>query len=185
MTTQTYTLTVTRAAQLSVVSIAADTTRTTIDIGTASFTLTRTGPTTDSLTVDVEVTEEFRYVAGALPTTATFAANESEAKLEFNRLWGSGTPETGDLTVTIQDGTGYEVSATAASASIEVVVLDLVMTFRLDAGGEGRRRGCRLVYGHGDRGDRRGRHEAASDAGDGGRSSHPRTGRRLSGNDFE
>ena len=133
MTTQTYTLTVTRAAQLSVVSIAADTTRTTIDIGTASFTLTRTGPTTDALTVDVEVTEEFRYVAGALPTAATFAADESEAKLEFNRLWGSGTPETGDLTVTIQDGTDYDVSATAASASIEVVVLDPVMTFRLDA----------------------------------------------------
>ena len=133
VTTQTYTLTVTRAAQLSVVSIAADTTRTTIDIGTASFTLTRTGPTTDTLTVDVEVTEEFRYVTGPLPTTATFAADESEAKLEFNRLWGRGTSETGDLTVTIQDGTDYDVSATAASASIEVVVLDPVMTFTLDA----------------------------------------------------
>ena len=133
VTTQTYTLTVTRAAQLSVVSIAADTTRTTIDIGTASFTLTRTGPTTDTLTVDVEVTEEYRYVTGPLPTTATFAADESEAKLEFNRLWGRGTSETGDLTVTILDGTGYDVSATAASASIEVVVLDPVMTFTLDA----------------------------------------------------
>ena len=133
MTTQTYTLTVTRAAQLSVVSIAADTTRTTLDIGTASFTLTRTGATTDALTVDVEVTEEFTYLIGPLPTTATFAANESEAKLEFNRLSGIGTSETGDLTVTIQDGTDYEVSATAASAAIKVVVLDPVMTFRLDA----------------------------------------------------
>ena len=170
MTTQTYTLTVTRAAQLSVVSIAADTTRTTIDIGTASFTLTRTGPTTDALTVDVEVTEEFRYVTGPLPTTATFTANESEAKLEFNRLWGRVTSETGDLTVTIQDGTDYDVSATAASASIEVVVLDPVMTFRLDAAEKAVAEAVGSLTVTVTAETAEGATSAASDAGDGGRS---------------
>ena len=128
------TVTFTRATvtETPVVSVAADAAKTTVDIGTASFTLTRTGSTAEVLSVAVGVTEEHDFVAGALPTTVEFAAGESEATLEFPRLWGD-APQAGDLTVTVQEGEGYEVSATAGSAAMEVVVLDAVLTLRLDA----------------------------------------------------
>ena len=114
------------------ISIAADAPKTTIDIGKASFTLTRTGSAAEALSVAVEVTEEHDFVTDALPAAVDFEAGESEAKLELGGLTGDAA-STGELTVTVQEGDGYLVSATAGAAAMEVVALDPVLTFRLAA----------------------------------------------------
>ena len=114
---------------LPVVAVEAGAT-TTIGIGLASFTLTRTEPSAAALSVMVSVTEGESFLDGTPPGTVTFDADKTEAELS---LLLNGNPDaTGDLELTVTDGTDYEVSATN-SAKLQVWVFDTVLTFRLDA----------------------------------------------------
>ena len=115
---------------LPVVAVEAGATATTIGIGLASFTLTRTEPSAAALSVTVSITHEGSFLDGTPPETVTFDAGKTEAELSLPL---NGNPAaTGDLTLTVADGTDYEVSATAGSATLQVRVFDTVLTFGLD-----------------------------------------------------
>ena len=121
-TTQTYTVTLTRAEFL--VAIAADQPAFIAEIDDVSFTLTRTGSTAAALTVAVALTqgEEF-LVDEDLAHTVTFQAGEREAALLVDRskFQGHTATRSGTLTATVQTGTGYEPGSVPASTRMLVV----------------------------------------------------------------
>ncbi|MFW6732679.1 MAG: beta strand repeat-containing protein, partial [Synechococcus sp.] len=94
-----------------------------------SFTLTRTGPTTDALTVAVAMsgsaTNGVDYTT--VPTTATFAAGSPTALVNINVIDDSiiegPTPETAVLTV--NPGSGYTVGA-PANATVSIADNDFI-----------------------------------------------------------
>ncbi|MDM3843861.1 MAG: Calx-beta domain-containing protein, partial [Aphanizomenon gracile PMC638.10] len=100
------------------------------------YTLTRTGPTTSSLTVNVSLsgtaTNGTDYTT--IPSTVTFAAGSSTALVNLNvtdDTLGEGT-ETAILTVT--SGTGYTVvGGTPASATVNIADNELLPTITVAA----------------------------------------------------
>ena len=104
---------------LTVVSIGAASTPVT-EGAAAAFVLTRTGATAAALTVAVSVTEAGSVVNGATPSSATFAAGASEARLSVATV-NDGVHETdARLTASIQGADGYEVEEGARSAVVDV-----------------------------------------------------------------
>ena len=128
LTTETYTVVVTRTAATgtTVVTIAADAPTAIYNEIGASFTVTRTGATTNPLDVVVALTQTRLFLdAGDLLKTVTIAAGSSSKTLSFSAgdllLPASETRESGTLTATAQAGTGYN-PGTTATASVDVVV---------------------------------------------------------------
>ena len=144
LTTETYTVVVTRAAATAttLVTIAADAPTAIYNEVGASFTVTRTGATTDPLDVVVALTQTRLFLdAGDLLKTVTIAAGSSSKTLSFSAgdllLPASETRESGTLTATVQAGTGYN-PGTTATASVDVVVALTVsfdeLSYRVDEG---------------------------------------------------
>ena len=144
LTTETYTVVVTRAAATAttLVTIAADAPTAIYNEGVASFTVTRTGATTDPLDVVVALTQTRLFLdAGGLLHTVTIAAGSSSKTLSFPAgdllLPASETRESGTLTATVLAGTGYN-PGTPATASVDVVVALTVsfdeLSYRVDEG---------------------------------------------------
>ncbi len=107
------------AAAPSEVSIAAATS--TVTEGTsASFTLTRSGDTTDALTVAVSVSEAGDVLSGTPASTVTFVAGSGTATLGVATEDDGVAEADGRLTVSLVAGSGYIVDTDAASASIAV-----------------------------------------------------------------
>ena len=113
---RTYTVTVTRAADLPVVSVSAVSARVS-EAESAQFRLTRTGSTDEELAVAVGGTwsdgteasvQRPRFLAGRNATTAGFRRADNEVSGERT------------LTVRVEEGTGYAVSAAAGSAVVVV-----------------------------------------------------------------
>ena len=108
------------AAEVVEVSIASD--GSPVSEGTAAaFTLTRTGDTTDALTVAVSVSESGAMVVDA-PTGATFGAGESTAALAVATTDDAVVEASSTVTAALTQGTGYAVASDGGSA--EVVVED-------------------------------------------------------------
>ena len=139
-TTQTYTVTVTRASPPEVMIAAA---APTVFYPTSDFagepeyavtwTVTRTGATTDDLDVTVNLTQDKPYLDTAQRSqTVTIPAGDASADLTFTgtqlQLPASEVLANGTLTATVTAGTGYEVGADA-SASVDIVVF---MTVRIE-----------------------------------------------------
>ena len=144
LTTETYTVVVTRAAATAttLVTIAADAPTAIYNEGGASFTVRRTGATTDPLDVVVALTQSNQFLdAGDLLHTVTIAAGSSSKTLSFSAgdllLPASETRESGTLTATVLAGTGYN-PGTPATASVDVVVALTVsfdeLSYRVDEG---------------------------------------------------
>ena len=144
LTTETYTVVVTRTAATAttLVTIAADAPTAIYNEIGASFTVTRTGATTDPLDVVVALTQTRLFLdAGDLLHTVTIAAGSSSKTLSFSAgdllLPASETRESGTLTATVLAGTGYN-PGTPATASVAVVVALTVsfdkLSYRVDEG---------------------------------------------------
>ena len=128
LTTETYTVVVTRTAATgtTVVTIAADAPTAIYNEIGASFTVTRTGATTDPLDVVVALTQTKQFLeAGELSRTVTIAAGSASNTLSISSddllLADTETRESGTLTATVLAGTGYN-PGTTATASVDVVV---------------------------------------------------------------
>ena len=120
-----------------VVTIAAD--QTTVTEGdTATFTLTRTGPTTKAVVVNVSVTDPGSFLRGnhwrpdpVLPTEATFAADSSTATISLSTKDDLRDIPDNNLTITVNSGTGYSTVSGSDSASITVTDNDVAPTLHL------------------------------------------------------
>ena len=105
------------------ISIAAKSGGETIIEGTDSaavFTLTRTGLTTEALTVDVSVTQQGEYIDGTAPVDATFTSGNATVELSVTIDDDSNDESHGSITVTLSTSNDYGVSATAGSATVTV-----------------------------------------------------------------
>ena len=87
---------------------------------TATFTVTATPVPTVDVVVNVAVTQgaSDNYLPATLPTSVTITAGATEATLSVAIPDDSTDEPNGVLTVTLEDGTGYTISATAGSASL-------------------------------------------------------------------
>ena len=125
-------ITVVDTTALPAVTIAADDASVTEESGEAGFTLTRTAPLTDELTVTVELRE--KWYSDVLPDgmvtlqvnfdrtveqTVTFAANAETAALVVPLKDDELAEGSADLTVTVKPGDGYTVGD-PASATVTV-----------------------------------------------------------------
>ena len=125
-------ITVVDTTALPAVTIAADDASVTEESGEAGFTLTRTAPLTDELTVTVELRE--KWYSDVLPDgmvtlqvnfdrtveqTVTFAANAATAALVVPLKDDELAEGSADLTVTVKPGDGYTVGD-PASATVTV-----------------------------------------------------------------
>ena len=116
------------------VTIEADATSAVYREDASAFTLTRTGATTDTLAVTVELTQSGRFISDAdLSKTVTFAAGSATAALSLDHQQhpagasiGSGT-----LTATVVDGTDYDVG-TPGTAEMAIIVA-LTVGFDMDS----------------------------------------------------
>ncbi|MCY4566123.1 MAG: hypothetical protein OXE40_16765, partial [Gammaproteobacteria bacterium] len=86
----------------------------------AMFTLTRTGQTTDALTVDVEVTESGAILTGDLPTSVAFAANADSATLAVSTKDDDVVDASSTVTATIASRADYTVAPGGGSAEVTV-----------------------------------------------------------------
>ena len=87
----------------------------------AVFTLTRSGITTDALTVNVSVTQSGDPLGAPVPMTATFAANGATAELSVPTVDDAVDEEDTVVTATLAAGTGYNVvDAPGDSATVTV-----------------------------------------------------------------
>ena len=120
-----------------VVTIAAG--QTTVTEGdTATFTLTRTGPTTKAVVVNVSVTDPGSFLRGnhwrpdpVLPTEATFEADSSTTMISLSTKDDLRDIPDNNLTVTVNPGTGYSTASDTGSASIAVTDNDVAPTLQL------------------------------------------------------
>ena len=87
----------------------------------AVFVVSRTGATTETLTVTVAVTESGDWIDGAAPTTVAFAAGASTAALSVPLDDDVLAEPDGSITATLSAGTGYQVDASARSATVTVI----------------------------------------------------------------
>ena len=117
--TETYTVTVTRAAT-PIISIAAGTSP--VTEGTAAtFTLTATPAPENDLAVVVMVDDGAGdFIDGVAPTTFTINAAATTATLVVPTTDDSAAEATGAITATVAAGTGYTVHSTDNSASVTV-----------------------------------------------------------------
>ena len=100
-----------------VVTIAAD--QTTVTEGeTVTFTLTRTGPTTKAVVVNVSVIDPGSFLRGnhwqpdpVLPTEAIFDADSSATTMSLSTKDDLRDIPDNDLTVTVNSGTGYSTAS--------------------------------------------------------------------------
>ena len=130
MTEQDYTVTVTRAAALPAVTIAADHAKFTAVLDQVTFTLTRTRDPAAALDVSVALTQDKDLIGSEhLAQTVTFRAGEDTATLSIYAYFFAGNTVTGEtaLTATVQDGTGY-VPGSEATASTLIRVADPAVT---------------------------------------------------------
>ena len=119
------------------VTIAAD--QTTVTEGdTATFTLTRTGPTTKAVVVNVSVTDPGSFLRGnhwrpdpVLPTEATFDVGSSTVTISLSTKDDLRDIPDNSLTVTVNSGTGYSTASDTDSASIAVTDNDVAPTLQL------------------------------------------------------
>ena len=117
------------------VTIAADSGSAVVGLDNVSFTLTRTGPTTDALTVTVGLSQTGgTFLTGTADQTVTFSAGSSTANLFLGKSGFSSTASgSGTLTATVKAGTGYVVG-TSGSANVSLsAVSGTAMTVRLSA----------------------------------------------------
>ena len=123
MTTETYTVTVTRVGPPTV-SIAADT-QGVREGEAAAFTLSRTGSAAAALMVSVSVEQEGDFISGAKPTSVTFGAGDPTVALEIATVDDEVGEDNGSITVTVTSvPSGTEISQTAASATLVVADKD-------------------------------------------------------------
>ena len=111
--------TATVSAPLPEVSIAAATSPVT-EGNAAVFVLRRSGDTTSALTVTVSVTEAGDVLAGAAPSSVTFAENTAEARLRIATEDDAAAEADARVTATVAAGAGYRVAAAAAAAGVDV-----------------------------------------------------------------
>ena len=87
----------------------------------AVFTLTRSGVTTDALTVNVSVSQRGDALGTPVPATATFAPNRATAELAVPTVDDAVDEEDTVVTATLAAGTGYNVvDAPGDSATVTV-----------------------------------------------------------------
>ena len=119
------------------VSISADRTSAVFKEDGITYTLTRTGSTTDALSVTVALTQTGDFLATSnLSRTETFGAGESTKTFSllgfsFQNVPVGETVEGGTLTATVQAGTGYDLG-TPASVDVTIVVA-LTVGFELSS----------------------------------------------------
>ena len=89
----------------------------------AVFTLTRSGVTTDALTVNVSVSQRGDALGAPVPMTATFAANGATAELSVPTVDDAVDEEPAVVAATLAAGPGYRVAA-APGDSATVTVAD-------------------------------------------------------------
>ena len=89
----------------------------------AIFNLARTGETTEGLTVPVSATETGAMLADSSPTSATFAAGESEAELRIATLGDTTVEDDSTVTVTLQTGDAWRLGTNNTSEA-RIGVLD-------------------------------------------------------------
>ena len=124
VTTKTYHLFLSRPADPSVpdITIEARTAEYVAGMGGLFFTLTREGPTTDSLDVTVNFTQDQPWLPGT-SYTATFAAGDEDVSFHIQPTqFSSSVTESGDLIATASPVTGYDVSG--AIAQVRVISLE-------------------------------------------------------------
>ena len=119
------------------VTIAADQTMVT-EGDTATFTLTRTGPMTKAVVVNVSVTDPGSFLRGnhwrpdpVLPTEATFDVGSSTATISLQTKDDLRDIPDNNLTVTVNSGTRYSTASDTDSASIAVTDNDVAPTLQL------------------------------------------------------
>ena len=120
-----------------VVTIAAD--QTTVTEGdTVTFTLTRTGPTTKAVVVNVSVSDPGSFLRGnhwqpnpVLPTEAIFEVESSTTTISLQTKDDLRDIPDNNLTVTVNSGIGYSTASDADSASIAVTDNDVAPTLHL------------------------------------------------------
>ena len=98
----------------------------------ATFTLTRNGPLTAELTVNVSVAETGSMLSGALPVSATFEVGADTTSLTLATEDDAPIEDPSTVTVTIEAGARYQAAPGAATA--DAVVLDDVPRFLLRVG---------------------------------------------------
>ena len=89
----------------------------------AAFKLTRTGETTDALTVALSTAETGAMLAGAAPTSATFAAGNAETELRIATAGDETVEDDSTLTVTLTSDDAYRLG-TNDQAAAAISVLD-------------------------------------------------------------
>ena len=109
---------------LPVVSVATDLAGVT-EGETGAFTLTRVGDLTVPLKVPVRVTERGSFLAGRVPTEATFSANAATTTLLVATDDDRRDEANGSVTATITDGATHRVGD-AASATVMVIDNDVL-----------------------------------------------------------
>ena len=98
----------------------------------ATFTLTRNGPLTAELTVNVSVTETGSMLSGALSASATFAVGADTTSLALTTEDDAPIEDPSTVTATIEAGARYQAAAGADTA--DAVVLDDLPRFLLKVG---------------------------------------------------
>ena len=120
-----------------VVTITAD--QTTVTEGdTVTFTLTRTGPTTKAVVVNVSVSDPGSFLRGnhwqpnpVLPTEAIFEVESSTTMIPLQTKDDLRDIPDNNLTVTVNSGIGYSTASDADSASVTVTDNDVAPTLHL------------------------------------------------------
>ena len=97
-----------------------------------TFTLTRDGPLTAELTVNVSVAETGSMLSGALPVSATFGVGADTTSLTLTTEDDAPIEDPSTVTVTIEAAARYQAAPGAATA--DVVVLDDLPRFLLKVG---------------------------------------------------
>ena len=86
----------------------------------AVFTLTRTGPLAEALTVNVEVSETGAMLKGTPPATVTFDAGSATAELSVATEDDEVAEPASVVTAALEAGSGYAMDAGASSAAVTV-----------------------------------------------------------------
>ena len=89
----------------------------------AAFKLTRTGETTDALTVTLSTAETGAMLAGTAPTSATFAEGDAETELRIATAGDETVEDDSTLTVTLTSDDAYRLG-TNDQAAAAISVLD-------------------------------------------------------------
>ena len=109
--------------KLPVVSIEADAEYET-EGSSASFTLSRTGETTEALTANLTVTEDGEMLADTTPTTATFAAGAATTTVEVGTVGDETDEPDSKVTVTVETGDGYKLGDNTSSEARTTILDD-------------------------------------------------------------